>query len=182
MISLILFSSLWLLFLVLQPEKIKARAIFSPLVHVLSHSHPHIWDQVGEDQRIKMMNSLPVQGFIFWSSLICLPLFTFQSPHSFCSVHAARFCICIQWERPGGTCWLHLTPSSGFFQLYSWMTLPIIFLSLTVFVVFCVKIMLPIKWVEKYIPLFKILWKNFVKTEIFTNEAKWNFLWRVLIY
>ena len=121
----------------------------------------------------------------FLRIFICLMLhspFTFQSPHSFCSVHAARFCICIQWERPGGTCWLHLTPSSGFFQLYSWMTLPIIFLSLTVFVVFCVKIMLPIKWVEKYIPLFKILWKNFVKTEIFTNEAKWNFLWRVLIY
>ena len=51
-----------------------------------------------EDQRGKMVNSLPIQWhFKFWSSLpIHLPLFAFQSPQKAAPCTLSRFYSCIQ--------------------------------------------------------------------------------------
>ena len=76
-----------------------------------------------EDQRGKMVNSLPIQWhFKFWSSLpIHLPLFAFQSPQKAAPCTLSRFYSCIQQQQQEGrcsVCELELETQSVMFKIF----------------------------------------------------------------
>lgn len=59
---------------------------------------------------IKTVSSLSVQWYFQIVAFIpnLLATIYFSESSNFCPIHSAQFCRCIQWERQGGMCLLHL--------------------------------------------------------------------------